>query len=94
MSQAVTLNLDRIDESTRSWSLIHAGEIHPMSWTDGERLLALSTEVREGAAEPQDFSFQPHGETSAAAIILFVTADEPFELLTIDDRQTPPLISY
>jgi hypothetical protein len=67
----------------RYWTLVHDGETCPMVWDDGERLLALTTDVRSGAAEPQDFTFTPRGCVDVRSDkTIAVRADQPLDLIT------------
>ncbi|HEY2643277.1 MAG TPA: hypothetical protein VGI56_05970, partial [Galbitalea sp.] len=77
MSQVFSTDRTYASESTRSWTLVHAGVLYPMSWEDGERLLALSSRVRMSAAEPQAFTFRPLDGTSTGPVTIFVTPDDP-----------------
>lgn len=69
-------------ESARYWLLIHAAEKHCIEWDDGERLLVLSSAVCDGRQEPQSFSFVPRGSADAKPVTVFVSPNDPIELLT------------
>jgi hypothetical protein len=64
----------------RFWWLVHDGEVCPLEWEDGERLIALSVGVRDGTDESQEFTFRPRGADSDVTVM--VCADQPLELLT------------
>jgi hypothetical protein len=67
----------------RSWLLVHGPDQYCLEWDDGERLLALSSAIRASRLEPQDFTFVPRDSAKTPdRVTLFVTGDDPFELLT------------
>ncbi len=71
----------------RHWLLIHDGATHPVEWEDGERLLELSSAIRRGDDDEQDYTFVPRGrESSNESVTIRIRADVPLELLVQYDQ--------
>jgi hypothetical protein len=70
----------------RHWLLVHAGRSYSLSWDDGERLLALSSDVCAGKAEAQYFSFTPlRPALGQESVAVLVDPTQSFNLLTEND---------
>ncbi|MES2170042.1 MAG: hypothetical protein V4479_04885 [Actinomycetota bacterium] len=67
---------------TRHWLLVHDGTTHQLEWDDGERLLALTADVRGGGLAPRPFSFTPRGSVDGQTVTVFVDVTSSLELLT------------
>ena len=89
MSQGISTNPGHASDSGRVRSVSHAGVVYPLSRADGERLLALASQLRMGVTDPQPFSFRPHGWASDEPVTIFVTLEDSLKFLTAEDGHPP-----
>jgi hypothetical protein len=89
MRQGNSTNPGHARNPARVRSVLHAGVVCPLSRADGERLLALADQVRMGVADPQPFTFRPHGWAADEPVTIFVTPEDSFRFLTPEDGHPP-----
>jgi len=95
MTPALPPDLHAGDTTSRYWALIHDGQIHSISWDDGEQLLGLANAVRDGRLPAKDFSFCPRGsQPGEDRVTVRVEADTPIELVSQYDREGVPTASH
>ena len=83
------------NDRARYWLLVHNGQVDSIEWDDGERLLALTTEVRLGSSKSQEFTFCPRGaEVEGHAVTVFVDRETPIELVSQYDNSELPSQSH
>lgn len=80
-------------DPTRYWSLVFDGRVVPLSWDDGERLMALSAAIRAGDEPAQEFRCLRH-EAQHKPLMIMVTPETLFELITEYDHTEPPAQSH